>query len=148
MLSCTRRDSYGPVAMLAALLLVVLTAHPPHVRADQSEMVITKEGTTVYHRPGCEVIRDGKGVLAMTRAQAEGRGLKPHDGCDPAKNLPPPAATAPTPPTYVFVDGSKYYHRESCKRLGKDRRKVRLDDAGVKFWPCPACKPPIRKRPR
>ena len=146
--SLVRKDSKGRVARMAALFVVALISHQPDVRAGQSEMVITKEGTTAYHRPGCEVIRDGKGVLAMTRAQAEGRGLRSHDGCDPAKNPPPPAATPPAPPAYVFVDGSKYYHRESCKRLGKDRRKVRLDDAGVKFWPCPACKPPIRKRPR
>jgi hypothetical protein len=146
--SLIRRDTHGPAATLTALLLVAVVSHLSGLRADQSEMVIAKEGTTAYHRPGCEVIRDGKGVLAMTRAQAEGRGLKSHDGCDPAKKPPPSAATAPAPPAYVFVDGGKYYHRESCKRLGKDRRKVRLDDAGVKYWPCPACKPPIRKRPR
>lgn len=49
----------------------------------QSELVIHKEGSTQYHRPGCEVIGNGKDVLALTRAQAEARGDKPHSGCDP-----------------------------------------------------------------
>jgi hypothetical protein len=55
------------------LLLALGTSTPgalPATTTLQSEMVIVKEGTKEYHRAGCEVIRDGKGVLAMTRAQA------------------------------------------------------------------------------
>jgi hypothetical protein len=139
------------LGLLFAYLLVALTP--------QSELVIVKEGTQDYHRPGCEVIRDGRGVLAMTRAQAESRAYKPHPACDPEK--PPPPADPPAsstsgaspkkPPAAVsvFVDATgKRYHREGCKQLGKAPRKVALEEAGKKYWPCPVCRPPIRPRKR
>jgi hypothetical protein len=122
----------------------------------QSELVIVKEGTSQYHRPGCEVVSDGKGVLAMTRAQAEGRGLKAHAACDPSQTpaASPGAKTEPaaqggtTPPVFVYVDGkAKQYHRETCAKLVKaDRKKITLNEAGRSYWPCPVCKPPIRSR--
>ena len=121
----------------------------------QSELVIVREGTKEYHTPGCEVIRDGKGVLAMTRAQAEGRKFTQHDACDPAKAPPEaPAATGPTgktggkpsAETMVWVDGGRHYHKEDCKRLDQKRTRMALDEAGRKFWPCTTCKPPIRPR--
>jgi hypothetical protein len=114
--------------------------------AAQGSLVITKEGTRFYHWPGCPVVRDGEGVLAMNQGQAELRGLKPHPDCDPSK-APPPAAKPAAPP-YVFVDAvGKYYHRERCVNLEKTSKKVVLDAATAKkYWPCPKCKPPIRPK--
>src|SRR5690349_7939245 len=84
----------------------------------QSELVIVKEGTTVYHRPGCPVIRDGGEVMAMTRAQAEARKYTAHPDCDPSNPKAPAPKAAPPPPVTVYVvDGSKYYHRKDCKKL-------------------------------
>lgn len=128
--------------------------------AAQSELVIYKESTSLYHRPGCEVIRDMKGVgavVAMTRAQAEARGHKAHADCDPAvakPGAPPASAAAPAEPAkpkpqIVYVDGGKYYHRKDCRRLDANPKSVRaesLDLAGKSLWPCPDCRPP--KRPR
>ncbi len=111
-------------------------------------MVIHKDGTKLYHRPGCPVIVDGTGVLAMTRAQAEGRGYKSHEDCDPANpqaKAPQPAAPAPVT---VYVDGGKHYHRKDCRRL-TDADAVKpavLEVVGKEKWPCPVCRPPVRKR--
>lgn len=144
-------------ALLVLLLWLPAVASPPDGPVSQGELVIVKEGTKVYHRPGCEVIRDGKGVLAMTRAQAESRKLTPHEGCDPEKvKADEPAATPPgkpgakpSPKTMVVVDGGRHYHKDGdCKRIGKETKKMPLDEAGRKLWPCPECKPPIRPRPR
>ena len=111
----------------------------------QSELVITKEGTREYHWPGCNEIKDSKKVLALTRAQAAARGLKPHEECDPA-NAADGKPPQPEAPTMVYTDSSRYYHKKDCKKLGKDAKKVELEQAGRKYWPCPECKPPIRKR--
>ena len=121
--------------------------------AAQSELVIYKEGTTQYHRPGCDLIRDGKGVMALTRAQAEARGYKPHPDCDPSQrkaDSPSTSGAAPAPPPQtVYVDGTKYYHRKDCRRLDANRQAVRaesLESAGKTHWPCPDCRPPVRQR--
>jgi len=123
--------------------------------AAQGQLVITKEGTTLYHWPGCPLVQSNvqgsvAGVLAMNRGQAEARGLKPHPDCDPSKAPPPGGAGAnkPAAPPSVFVDkAGKYYHRERCARLEKTSKKVVLDAATArKYWPCPACKPPIRPK--
>lgn len=118
----------------------------------QSELVIVKKGDKEYHRPGCELVRDGVGVTAMTRAQAESRKLKPHAACDPEKAGESEAAgkkSAKSETVHVWVDdGGKYYHKEKCEKLGKGEKKMVLDEAGRKYWPCPVCKPPIRKRPK
>ena len=131
--------AYAATFALSVLLALALPS-------TQGELVIVKEGTKQYHRPGCDVVRDGKGVIAMTRAQAEGRKLTQHGACDPAKK--PADPKKPGAETRVYVDEGRYYHREGCKRLGKDPKPMTLDDAGRKFWPCPACKPPIRPRPK
>jgi len=110
-----------------------------------TEYVLVKQGGKEYHRPGCEVVRDAKDVVAMTRSEAESRGLRPHAACDPAKN---PSARDGVPPVqYVFVaPGDKRYHRETCSKLGSERERITLDEAAKKkYWPCPTCKPPIRK---
>jgi hypothetical protein len=119
----------------------------------QSELVIHKDGSTQYHRPGCEVIRDAKDVLALTRAQAEARGYKPHPDCDPQQRpSSTPSAGSPAPPAKpetVYVNATKYYHRKDCRKLEANPKAVRaesLDLAGKTYWPCPDCRPPVRKR--
>lgn len=121
----------------------------PHAGAAQSELVIHREGTKVYHRPGCPLIKDGKGVMALTRAQAESRGYTPHADCDPAVQKQTGGKAAP-PPETVYLDGSRYYHRKSCAKLSGDPKAVKpasLEEAGKSHWPCPHCKPPVRPRP-
>ena len=131
-------------ALIALLGVVVLVA--------QSELVIVKEGNGHYHRPGCPAIRDGKGVIAMMRAQAESRGYKQHPECDlatapnPTESSKTAAKPKTTTPVYVYLDGGKYYHRQDCRTLAKDPKKVALEVAGKTFWPCPVCRPPIRKK--
>jgi hypothetical protein len=122
--------------LLSAVLLFAFTQSP-------TEYVLVKPGSKEYHRPGCEVVRDARNVVAMTRAEAETRGLKPHAACDPSKAKNDKPAVQ-----YVFVEpGDKRYHRETCSKLGKTRERVTLDEAVKrKYWPCPACKPPVRKR--
>jgi hypothetical protein len=137
----------------SVLLAIVAAGLGPLIASVQSELVIHKEGSNQYHRPGCDVIRDGKDVLALTRAQAQSRGYKPHPECDPdqrksgtsSDGSPVPAAR----PETVYVNGTKYYHRQDCKKLTANPKAVRaesLDTAGKTYWPCPDCRPPVRKR--
>jgi hypothetical protein len=122
--------------------------------AFESPLVIHKEGTSEYHRPWCPVVRDGKDVVALTRAQAEARGLKSHAACEKDPSEEPPTGTggrassgsAPRSPQFVYIDASKYYHREKCDRSVGPRSRVALEVAGKTRWPCPACRPPLRKR--
>jgi hypothetical protein len=131
---------------IAALAIFANVAGP---RASQ-DLVLQKEGTSLYHRPWCDVVRDGKNVLALSRGQAHARGLKPHAECDRDR----PAAPAPddktgsarAAPVFVFVGTGSHYHREGCARLGRNAKRLSLDEAGRRFWPCTKCKPPIRKR--
>jgi hypothetical protein len=134
------------VWLLAAALL-------PAAPSAQSELVIHVQGTKLYHRPGCPDLGDSKNVLAMTRAQAESRGYKQHETCDPANPDAPRAAGRSAAPVTVYLDGSRYYHRSTCSRLPDDedekKKKVKaasLEVAGKSHWPCPTCKPPVRKR--
>lgn len=130
-----------------ALMVSLLVAGCLPASAAQSELVISRAGSKEYHRPACEAIKDAKDVLAMTRAQATARGLTAHEACDPARSpAPDDPKVKPAPDPAVFVDGTRYYHKKDCARLGKDPKKMELDDAGRKFWPCPTCKPPIRRR--
>ena len=138
---------------LRPVLLILIAAAGS---AAQGEMVVVKEGAAEFHRPGCPVVRDVTGVLAMTVAQAQSRGLKPHAECDPSKMPPAPAAgdsrgrtSAKPAPVFVFVDGAgKYYHRERCAKLASGVKKIGLDAAAKSYWPCPVCKPAIRARKR
>ena len=136
---------------------LVVTAAVVYAFAQSStEYVLVKPGSPEYHRPGCDVVRDPKDVVAMTRAEAESRGLKPHAACDPAKvslaksDPAKPTSTKRAAPKvqYVFVEpADQRYHRETCPKLGKPRQRITLDAAAAKkYWPCPVCKPPIRKR--
>ena len=138
--------------MRPVLLAMIVIGAVTVIAAAQSELVIYKEGSTQYHRPGCDVIRDAKDVVALTRAQAEARGYKPHPECDPeqSRSAPPPAESAATAkPQTVYLNGTKYYHRKDCRRLEANPKAVRaesLDTAGKTYWPCPDCRPPVRKR--
>jgi hypothetical protein len=118
----------------------------------QSELVIVKDtAAKEYHRPGCPIVRDGKDVLAMTRAEAESRGFKSHRDCDPAVQAPAAqSGAAPStpkpPPETVYLDRStKYYHRKTCPKLGTHVEAVTVTAVG-KRWACPTCKPPVPKR--
>ena len=124
-----------------ALLAVLLLASMPSA---QDELVISVSGSKEYHRPHCDIVRKGGDhLLALTVGQASGRGLKPHAACDPAKN-PPPGTPKPV---HVYVDGGRYYHRDDkCSKLGSKPKRVLLDTAAQKYWPCSTCKPPIRPR--
>lgn len=135
-------------SLIATAALAASSATP------QPQLVIHKEGTGEYHRPWCPVIRDGKDVLALTRGQAEARGLKSHPACekDPATEAATGTAGAgssarkPASPVFVYVDGSKYYHREKCAAAHGSLTRVSLDTAGKTQWPCPTCRPPVRRK--
>lgn len=144
------------LAARAPLLpVVVLFAFVPTSAAAQ-ELVIVTESTKQYHRPACAVVREApKDIMAMTVGQAEARGYKAHRACDPANPAnkvaqPAPGSTAgsaPQPPIFVYTaPGDTRYHRETCAKLSKDRKRVSLEEAGKKHWPCAVCRPPIRKR--
>lgn len=124
----------GSVLLVLALGLSIATPFA-------QELVIIKEGSKEYHRPGCEVIQGRSDVILMQKGQAESRGFAAHPQCDPTYVPPKPK------PVMVTVDeGGRYYHREKCPRIGKAPRQVTLDEAAKKHWPCPQCKPPIRPR--
>jgi hypothetical protein len=124
------------------LVLLLLVGIAP---AAQTEYVLVKPGSKLYHQPSCEQLVGAKGVVAMTRSQAESRGLKQDPACDPAKH--PPDEKKKAAAVYVYVQPKgKYYHREHCKNAGESPKRMLLDEAAKKYWPCPVCKPPIRKR--
>ena len=136
---------------IPALAFAVVTG-TSSLAALQSELVIYKEGSASYHRAGCPVLKDMTGVTAMTRGQAESRGYKAHPDCDPAQQKAdgrsaPPAPAAP-PPT-VYLDDGRYYHRKDCAKLDASGKRIRgesLEAAGKSHWPCPVCRPPVRKK--
>lgn len=125
-------------------MLALLTfAGPPASALAQSPLVLQKGTTREFHHPWCPLVRDGKDVLALTRAQASARGLSAHAAC--AKDPGGDATRAAAAPVFVQVDGSKYYHRAGCARLGQRNERQPLAAAGKTRWPCPTCRPPIRK---
>jgi hypothetical protein len=133
------------VTLPAALALAVVI--DPTIVASQGELILHKDGTSLYHRPHCPVVSGVTGVVAMTVAQAKARGYEPHADCDPNNpNAPAPKGAAP-PPETVYLDGSKYYHRKTCKRIDEEKAKAAaLEVVGKSHWPCPSCNPPVRRR--
>jgi hypothetical protein len=128
--------------MRTVFALLVLLGFFPEM---QTEYVLVKPGQKVYHQPNCEQLAGAKNVVAMTRSQAERRGLTQDPVCDPAKH--PPDEKKKPAPVFVYVQpNGKYYHRERCEKVGPSPKRITLDEAAKKFWPCPVCKPPIRKR--
>ena len=139
--------AHMPTRMLFAALAVLVAAAP--AEAGQSELVIYKEGTGLYHRPGCPVLKDATDVMAMTRGQAESRGHKAHADCDPAQKKPEsaPAKSPPPASVTVYLDDGKHYHRRDCPKLqGAKVKSESLETAGKSHWPCPDCRPPVRKK--
>jgi len=110
----------------------------------QTQYVLVKPGSKLYHQPNCEQLAGARGVTAMTRVQAEAKGLTQDPACDPATHSPDEKKKPA--PVYVYVQaGGKYYHREHCSKAGASPQRMTLEDAARKYWPCPVCKPPIRK---
>ena len=107
------------------------------------DLVVTIVGSKQYHQPGCPLVaRAGSQVRVMKLAEAKRRGLTAHD-CP----SPPTAAVAADPNKIkVFSQpGDNKYHTGTCPKLGSNRTSLTLEEAGRKLWPCPVCKPPIRK---
>jgi hypothetical protein len=137
-----------PSRLTVALAAVAAALLTTSAAAAQSELVLHKDGTKLYHRPSCPVVAKLEGVVAMTRAQAESRGYTAHPDCDPANPDAPAPKGEPPPPATVYLDGSKYYHRKECGKVA-DPSKLKaesLEVAAKKHWPCPVCRPPIRKK--
>jgi hypothetical protein len=124
-------------------------------------LVIVVSGWPEYHYAGCRRLEGvTENLLALSVGQATARGLKPHDECDPSRVRP----VAPTTPslntrkpgvkpttgqtgTLVHVvRGDVRYHRASCSKMGIGARPFRLDILAPRYVPCPACRPPVRKR--
>ena len=126
---------------LALASLLVLTPPAVHAAAAGQPLVLQKGKGREFHNPWCPLVRDGKDVLALTRAQAASRGLTLHAEC--ARD--PGDGTAPAPPVFVHVDRAKYYHRATCAKLARSSERQALSIAAKTRWPCPVCRPPIRK---
>ena len=136
------------VRRLAGFTVAVMLLFAASATA-QSELVIYKDGGSVYHRPGCPALKDMTGVVAMTRGQAEGRGYKPHEECDPERQKPDAPQKPAAPPPPVYLSDGRYYHRKDCTKLGRDPKRIRsesLEVAGKTHWPCPVCRPPVRRK--
>jgi hypothetical protein len=137
----------APRELIASVLIPLLAP----TFASAQNLVVHKQGTREYHRAWCPVIRDGRNVLALTLGQANARGLKAHADCD---KEPPgvtgttgdSASSKPSAPIFVFADGTKYYHREKCSKVAGSAKRESLETAAKTHWPCPTCRPPVRKK--
>jgi hypothetical protein len=52
-------------------------------------------------------------------------------------------------PVTVYLNDNRYYHRKDCPKLneaGKQVSSESLEKAGKSHWPCPTCRPPVRKK--
>jgi len=146
---CMRRSALVVLTFAVALAGPVWMVGTPAIA--QGELVIHKDGTKLYHRPNCVVVRDVEGVLLLTRAQAEARGYKPHPDCDPANPSAPSPSAQPQlqPPITVYVVDPKYYHRKTCPKIDAASTTVKavtLEAAAKSHWPCPDCKAPVFKK--
>lgn len=139
------------MARACFLVTAVACALSSSAGAFHGQLVIHKQGTSEYHRPWCPAIRDAQDVLALTAGQAVGRGLQSHVDCEkpPAGEVATgtaPAPRKPAAPVTVYLDGSKYYHRGKCAKADGTLARVLLESAGKERWPCPSCRPPVRKK--
>ena len=134
----------------AALLLVVVLPLSGGQSTSGSALVVDIQADSLYHQPSCSLVRKaGSAVKVMKQSEATRRGLKPHD-CDTASaadEAASAAAAANTATVYVQKD-DKRYHKAGCARLRDAATPMAVDAAGQKYWPCPVCKPPVRKRAR
>jgi 5-enolpyruvylshikimate-3-phosphate synthase len=128
---------------VVGLMLMALAAAPALAQSG-SALVVIVPGDKQFHQPTCAVVaRAGSKVKVSKQADAVRRGLEQHD-CEAEGD-----ASSSADPNAVKVFTQKNdnkYHRETCKKLGEKRTAIILDEAGRKFWPCPVCEPPIRKR--
>jgi hypothetical protein len=107
-------------------------------------MVVVIKGEKQFHQPGCPLVaKAGSNVTVSKQGEAKLRGLTAHECPAPAVA---PTADEVNQTKVVTQPGDNKYHRDTCTKLGKDRTTLTLDEAGRKWWPCPACKPPIRQR--
>jgi hypothetical protein len=124
------------------VLAVCLWGAGTSLAQDASALVVIVKGDSQFHQPGCVLVaKAGANVTVAKRGEATRRGLKPHD-CGPDAAGPvadPNAVKVATQP------GDNKYHRTTCTKLGATRTTLTLEEAGQKLWPCPVCKPPIRK---
>jgi hypothetical protein len=134
--------------LLAAALLLGGFLPAAGQTTSGSALVVDIPADSFYHTPGCSLVRKaGSAVKVMKQSEAVRRGLKPHD-CDSASAAADAAAAAEAAnaaPVYVQKN-DKRYHKAGCEKLGDAASTIALDDAGQKYWPCPVCKPPVRKR--
>jgi hypothetical protein len=139
----------GAVLVAAVVLLICprVAVHAQPARS-ASSLVVVIPNDRQYHQPSCPLVaKAGRNVKVMKLAEAERRGLKPHD-CDALANGgQPSAADANAVIVYVQPDDNKY-HKAGCPRLKGTPTRLTLAEAGKKYWPCPVCKPPIRKNPK
>ena len=133
-------------SLWCALAIALCAAALPAAQS-ATELVVIIPGTKEFHRPGCPLVaKAGSKVTVSKRGDALRRGLKEHAACfSGAAADSPPAADVNA--TKVFTQpGDERYHRATCAKLTGTRTELTLEEAGRKLWPCPVCKPPIRKR--
>jgi hypothetical protein len=126
--------------MIPLVLIAVLQA-PPDAGATLV-VVLTKSDAREYHTPACPLIRGVSDVAVMRKTEAEQRHYTPPRAC----HSDPPPKPAPIAVQVFVAKSDKYYHRDSCRRKKPDAQPMKLDDAGRRYWPCPVCRPPVRKR--
>lgn len=147
--------------LLLTAIIQALMPQPPSPRTPEPAapapflvLILTTPGAErTYHDPGCDLVKSGRDVQALTRGRAEVDGYKAHLCVDavtiaPVAPLPPPPRPkAPANDKMVWVAGeSNKYHLAGCKALGSNAKRLTLDRAGRQYWPCARCKPPIRER--
>lgn len=128
------------ILLVAAVLIATSSA-----AQNASSMVVIIADDKTFHQPGCALVaKAGSKVTVSKRGEATRRGLAAHDCGFDASGGPtgdPNAEKVATQP------GDNKYHRLACAKLAATRSTLTLGDAGRKLWPCPVCKPPIRKPP-
>jgi hypothetical protein len=122
------------------------SAADAQVTTSGSALVVVVPGGKQFHQPGCPVVRRaGSNVKVMKQAEAERRGFTPHDCSDPGSPERDAAAAANASTVYVQAN-DKQYHAPGCKRLKPGATTTTVEQAAADHWPCPVCKPPVRKR--
>lgn len=131
-------------SVLLLVLLALLQAPALAQEPSPSALVVVIQGESRYHQPSCPLVtRAGSKVTMMKLSEAATRGLTAHD-CEQAE-IEQPKKDANASPVFV-QPGDKRYHKQGCPRLEGTATSMTLGEAGQKYWPCPVCKPPIRKR--
>jgi hypothetical protein len=138
------------VAVLFGLLLLSPAGARPAWAAggqgsSSSALVVDIPSDNLYHQPSCPLVRKaGRQVKVMKESEAIRRGMKPHD-CAAAADDQEDSAAATNQQTVYVQPGDNRYHKAGCEKLKAGATKMTLDEAGRKYWPCPVCKPPVRK---